>query len=197
MKLHQVTREDIDKLSERIKECEDPLPNLYTWMLLALKFLENVREHTPDEEGVPCWGLKSGKKRLTLHATQNGKLFTVQLSRFAFYMYDQEFDARVLNEQYKRWKEKKKFIHTSCKNKFCFNPDHLFESFTAYYPENVPNAPKGSDCRQSKLTEEQVLEIRNSPNSLATLSNIYRVSKPAISNIKHGLSWRHLLPKEN
>src|ERR1700693_6104319 len=104
MKLYELTKEDVDKLSERVKECEDPLPNLYTWMLLAVKFRDSILTHTTDEEGIPCWGLKSGKKRLTLSVTQNGKLFTVQLSRFAFYMYDQEFDARVLNEQYKRWK---------------------------------------------------------------------------------------------
>jgi hypothetical protein len=196
MKLYEVTQNDLDKLSERVKECEDAVPNLYTWMLLAVKFRENILPHTPDEEGVLCWGPKSGKRRLTLSIKQNGKLFTVQLSRFAFYMYNQEFEKYVLNEQYKCWKEKKKFIHTSCKNKFCFNPDHLFESFTAYYPENVPKAPKGSECAQSKLAEEQVLEIRETPGALQTLATKYNVSKTAISNIKRRLSWRHLLPKE-
>jgi hypothetical protein len=194
MKLYEVTQKDLDSLPDT----EDTVPNLKTWMLLAHKFVMNTKlSEYVDEEGIPCWGLARGKPRLTLSVTQNGTMFTVQLSRFAFYMYDQEGDARLMQEQYKRWKQNKRFIHTSCKDKFCFNPDHLFESFTAYYPENVPKSPKGSQCRMSKLTEEQVLEIREASGTLQSLATKYNVSKPAISNIKRGLSWRHLLPKEN
>jgi hypothetical protein len=195
MRLHEVTQEHLDKFKKFIPTSIDPVPNVLTWMDLVVKFkaMLEIQENL-DEEGEPCWYLKKNCKRIDSRISTP---FQVQSTRFAYYMYDQECEKHILDEQYKRMKRPKKFLRTTCHNTHCVNPDHLFESFTAYSHNDPPKVPKGSACKMSKLTEEQVIEIRSSPNSLATLSCIYGVSKPAVSNIKRGFSWRHLLPTNN
>jgi len=53
---------------------------------------------------------------------------------------------------------------------------------------------KGSDCVNSKLTEQQVLEIRELGKSLnfKQISIIYKVSPSSISNIVKRKSWTHI-----
>lgn len=51
---------------------------------------------------------------------------------------------------------------------------------------------KGQDRTQSKLTDKDVLAIRNSPLRNIELSRIYNISKSVISRIKHRKIWCHL-----
>lgn len=57
---------------------------------------------------------------------------------------------------------------------------------------------KGSNCHNSKLTEEQVIEIKTllkeGKVSQAQLAKTYGVSGAVIFNIKNGLSWAHIVP---
>lgn len=51
---------------------------------------------------------------------------------------------------------------------------------------------KGQDRTQAKLTDAEVLEIRNSPLRNIELSRMYNISKSVISNIQNKKSWLHL-----
>jgi len=195
MKLYEVTQEHLDNFKKNNISSLEPVPNVLTWMDLAVKFKEMLEVSTQrDEEGVPCWYLKKNRKRIDSRISVP---FQVQTTRFAFYLYDQECEKYTLETMHKQMSRSRKFLRTSCRDIHCVNPDHLFESFTAYLHSDPPKVPKGSACKMSKLTEEQVIEIRSAPGTLQDLAKIYGVSKPSISNIKRGLSWRHLLSPNN
>lgn len=82
-----------------------------------------------------------------------------------------------------------------CDNPACVNPSHLFLGNNLdntldmvakkrhYYGETHYNA---------KLTEEDILNIRNSPLSNAELARIYPVSFQQISKIRKFLEWREV-----
>jgi len=55
---------------------------------------------------------------------------------------------------------------------------------------------KGERVAQAKLAEADVLTIRASSDTLRALAARYGVADSAISNIRRGKTWRHLLPPE-
>jgi hypothetical protein len=67
-----------------------------------------------------------------------------------------------------------------CRNRGCVNPEHM-ELVTL--KENVRRAPR------TKLTLEQVKEIKSSPESLGSLARRFEVSKQAVYRVRKGLSW--------
>jgi Autographiviridae endonuclease len=79
----------------------------------------------------------------------------------------------------------------------CINPEHLF---VGTQQDNMDDMiTKGRDRHQkgilqanSKLTEEEVNEIRLSRNSYRALAAEYNISRASIYYIKNGLSWRHI-----
>lgn len=82
-----------------------------------------------------------------------------------------------------------------CDNPSCFNPSHL-EVGT-----NVDNQrdkvekgrqAKGRKNGRAKLTESDVLAIRNDKRSARELARIYGVSHPNILDIKHRRTWTYL-----
>lgn len=86
-----------------------------------------------------------------------------------------------------------------CDTPMCINPDHIFLGTRA---DN--NADKVSKNRQaceigelnsnSKLTEKQIIEIRNIHDMKhRQIAEIYNVSKSHITNIRRNYNWRHLL----
>lgn len=87
-------------------------------------------------------------------------------------------------------------IRHMCHNKLCCNPNHL-DVGTAV--ENVADSiaagrfPRGSTHGKSKLTEDQVIEIRQNRDSLTTrqLAERYSVAVGTISGIRNGKGWRH------
>jgi len=102
-----------------------------------------------------------------------------------------------------------------CDNPLCVNPDHLFlgtrkdnaqdrerkgrgnrpsgENHTSkLHPEKVK---KGSNHPKAKLTENDILEIVNqrlSGRSITNISNQFNISRPSISQILWGWTWRHV-----
>lgn len=79
-----------------------------------------------------------------------------------------------------------------CDNPCCINPEHLFLGTRA--DNNRDRKEKGRSSAGerhpfSKLTEEQVREIRNSPLGPTALGRIYGVSRGAIRGAKTGLNW--------
>lgn len=76
------------------------------------------------------------------------------------------------------------------------NKDHYLASDK--FKNTVANIPCGVDQHLSKLTEEQVLEIRklyeaNQHGSKKNLRNMFGVSEPCIRDILKGHTWKHLL----
>jgi DNA-binding XRE family transcriptional regulator len=191
--MYDITKDDLTLFKSMPSTGLDPVPNLLTWAKLAVQFNENALTlENPDQEGVPCWVYKGNPTKKTIYVKEKGeKQYNFQLTRYAFYMHDSVFEKNALAEAYKRSRNKK-FILKTCKNMQCINPDHMFESFTVYDPSLPPIAPKGSKCFTSKLTEEQVLEIRESNLSAKCLARVYSVSRATIYLIKNNQCWKHV-----
>ena len=90
--------------------------------------------------------------------------------------------------------------HT-CDTPSCVNPDHLFLGTPKDNMQDCKKKgrmnngnPKGESNGKSKLTENDVFEIRdlleNSPYSQAKIAEIYEVYYTAISKIKYKRTWR-------
>lgn len=82
-----------------------------------------------------------------------------------------------------------------CDNRKCVNPDHLFIGTN---DDNVKDKlSKNRQCKGinqglSKLTEQQVLEIRNSNESQVTLAKKYNVTQSLICFVKNRKIWTHI-----
>jgi hypothetical protein len=89
-----------------------------------------------------------------------------------------------------------------CDNPRCSNPDHLFlgtikeNNLDMMEKNRNPMLnKKGSKSLNSKLTENQVKEIKNllkDKVSLRNISNLYCVHYSTISNIKRNNTWKHV-----
>ena len=85
-------------------------------------------------------------------------------------------------------------LHT-CDNPWCVTPDHLW---LGTHAENQIDKVKkmrhqhGERVHTAKLTEEQVLVIRNEEGSCEALGRKYGVYGTTIKKIKDRLSWKHL-----
>jgi DNA-binding transcriptional regulator YiaG len=85
-----------------------------------------------------------------------------------------------------------------CNNSKCRNPFHLYagtqqENMDDKVREN--RQAKGESQGSAKLTEQQVLEIRENKNNLSQrkLAKTYGVSQYAIQAILHKKTWKHLI----
>lgn len=93
--------------------------------------------------------------------------------------------------------EKMMICHT-CDNPSCVNPNHLylgtgFDNNKDTVNRGRANRKSGNDCSWSKLTENDVLDIRSSNDSQTSLAKKYGVSQPHISRIISGdrSLWKH------
>ena len=87
-----------------------------------------------------------------------------------------------------------------CNNRKCVNPKHLYvgtRTDNAHDRLISGNAPKGEDHKLSKLTEQDVIEIREKyiprKYSQYKLAQEYGVTRTAIEQITTGRNWKHLL----
>jgi hypothetical protein len=82
-----------------------------------------------------------------------------------------------------------------CDNRKCVNPEHLFLGTRADNNRDKVaknRQPKGSDFLRSRLTEQDILNIRSAADGLRTLSEKYGVSWSHINNIKKLRKWKHV-----
>jgi hypothetical protein len=82
-----------------------------------------------------------------------------------------------------------------CDNPKCVNPAHLKSgnrSDNARERTERNRQAMGSDVPNSKLTEQQVLEIRSSSKSAKELASLYGVGESNIFAIRARVNWRHI-----
>jgi hypothetical protein len=80
-----------------------------------------------------------------------------------------------------------------CDTPACVNPDHLFLGTNADNRKDSVAKSRhayGERCGQSKLTDEQIREIRGSSLSSYKLSRIYGVHDSGIRKIRRGDTWK-------
>lgn len=87
-------------------------------------------------------------------------------------------------------------IRHKCRTRACCNVEHLE---TGTHIDNVNDKfrddtiPRGEKLKQSKLTSEEVLEIRARANEPGKdLAEEFGVNKSCISKILNGKSWTHI-----
>lgn len=84
-----------------------------------------------------------------------------------------------------------------CDNPSCVNPDHLFigthqDNMADKTAKGRTNPLRGEECKSTKLTNEDALNIFNSKLSVPELSKAYGTSHTTIYTIRRGESWKHI-----
>ena len=83
----------------------------------------------------------------------------------------------------------------SCDNPACINPNHLqLGTHDANSKDMVlkQRQAKGEACGNSKLTEQEVLIIRDSVLPSRLLAHMFSISKTNVLDIKNRKIWRHV-----
>lgn len=106
--------------------------------------------------------------------------------RVSYFLHKGEFDYRLC-------------VCHSCDNPACVNPDHLFLGTTQENTEDMVKkgrASRGVDRPTTKLTEEQVIEIRNKYSTgqytQRQLGKDYGVDYGGVGRIIRRELWRHV-----
>jgi hypothetical protein len=106
---------------------------------------------------------------------------------------------RVSYELYKGFIDKDLLVCHSCDNPICINPEHLWlgtckENIRDSFNKKRKIMPKGENCSWSKLTKEQVNEIKSKyvpyKYHSSMLAKEYKVSGGAILKIINNENWR-------
>jgi len=111
--------------------------------------------------------------------------------------------TRIAYEIYKGIKPGKLLVCHHCDNPPCINPDHLFLGTAKDNAQDCKNKGRhnpvrGEDRPQSKLTEKQVLEIRNitskfpKPMTDEEIGEKYNIHPGYVSLINTRKRWKHI-----
>lgn len=154
------------------------------------KLLEKLLSKTYPEPNTGCW-LWSGMVNVSgygiMKAAALPQFKTPLTHRISYLLHKGEFNYKL------------HVLHT-CDNPICVNPDHLFlgthqDNMDDRKRKNRTNriAPKGEDQGYSKLTNEQVIEIRSITGiSQKEIAKKYSVNQATISYIVQRKTWKHI-----
>lgn len=123
-----------------------------------------------------CWLWRAGKDRWGYGQFRyKGK--TRSAHRIAYKLYVGEIPEGM-------------FVLHKCDNPICVNPKHLFlgtlkDNSQDMVKKGRNNTGKGS----AKLTKEEVVQIRKSPESGVILAKMFRVTPSNISLVRNRKSW--------
>lgn len=89
-------------------------------------------------------------------------------------------------------------LHT-CDNPSCVNPKHLFvgtqdDNMKDMIQKNRKKVINGSNLPQSKLTIQQVLEIRKKEKFQYEYAKDFGVCQATVREAQVGLTWKHVKP---
>ena len=138
-----------------------------------------------------CWNWsgysRNGYGRLMVGSRKDNTRRTVQAHRFSYKLFNGDIPYGL-------------YVCHKCDNKLCVNPEHLFlgthqDNIDDRERKNRNNHVVGENVPTSKLTENEVIKIRNSNLSSRKLAEIYGLNKTSILDIKNGINWKHLLPQ--
>jgi len=131
-----------------------------------------------------CWVWSGGR-----YETGYGMFFMRRGSR-------KTFSAHRVSWQMKHGKEVPAgmLICHTCDNRLCVNPDHLYagthrDNNRDTIKRNRGNRKYGSNCSWAKVTERDVLEIRESNEKQTLLAKKFGISASQICHIRKGRRW--------
>lgn len=136
--------------------------------------------------GPVCWvwqGSRNSKGYGRLAATVDGEKSTQQAHRIAYYL------AHGIDPA-------DKMVCHHCDNQPCVRPDHLFLGKALDNARDMVAKGRQQRCARhyrAKLTEAQVLEIRESKESSRVLGKKYGVHGVSIAAARRGQNWRTLV----
>lgn len=86
-----------------------------------------------------------------------------------------------------------------CDVRCCVNPDHLFlgtqtDNMRDCAKKGRNNAPNGERQHLSRLTEADVIAIRESSDPGSKLAERFKVSRSALYSARNGETWKHVTP---
>ncbi len=134
-----------------------------------------------------CWEWTASKHRQGYGRLRLGKKGgkTLQAHRVSYELFNGPIPDGVL-------------VCHVCDNPSCVNPTHLFlgthkDNMTDKYNKGRQGElPKGEDVKHSRLKEQDILFIRDSPLSRKELAMLYNTTSSHISRIINRRQWRHL-----
>lgn len=144
--------------------------------------IESFMEKVYPEPNTGCW-LWIGKPDKNGYGRLAAKKYKLRSPhRQSYFFFKGDFDR-------KKW-----VLHT-CDQPACVNPDHLFlgnNEINSKDRDNKGRTIKGENHYNSKLNQNNIIEIRNSQESVIFLSKKYNVSATQIYFIKQKKSWKHI-----
>lgn len=135
-----------------------------------------------------CWiwvgSKRNGYGRLIVGSRSDGSRHSETAHRYSWLVFKGEIPAGL-------------FVCHHCDNPACVNPEHLFigtrqDNTDDREQKNRNNHVVGEHTPTARLTEQQVIDIRNSNKSSRELGKLYGVNKSSILNIKNRKSWKHI-----
>ena len=89
------------------------------------------------------------------------------------------------------------YVCHKCNNKRCINPEHLYlgtqsKNMQDAYRDGLIPLPLGEEHHWSKLTDSDVVAIREDTRFHSVIAKEYGVAQSTVTRIKNNKIWRHV-----